>query len=70
MLSRSFHLRGLCAKAFDESIVKLIVCPVSKSPLEVVYDETSGEKKAVKLKSPEGREYPIKDGIPHLLTQS
>ena len=48
-------------RKFDEKLLKILVCPVTKSKLE--YDEKAGEliSKEAKLA------YPIKDGIPIML---
>ncbi len=45
----------------DEALLKLLVCPKSKSPLKQVGDELICEAS--------GLAYPIKDGIPVLLEE-
>ncbi len=48
---------------FDENLLELLVCPVSRSPMR--YDKTRQElvSKAAKLA------FPIRDGIPILLVE-
>ena len=48
---------------FDESLLEIIVCPVSKEKL--IYDKGRNELLSKKAKLA----YPIKDGIPILLVE-
>lgn len=45
----------------DEKILKMLVCPKSKAPLEQVGDELICKESSLA--------YPIKDGIPILLVE-
>jgi uncharacterized protein YbaR (Trm112 family) len=47
--------------AYDESLLKLLVCPQSKAPLKQVEDELICEQSELA--------YPIIDGIPVLLVE-
>ena len=47
----------------DQTLLDLLVCPVSKKPLE--YDKEANELISIEA----GRAYPIKDGIPVMLPE-
>lgn len=49
--------------SFDTSLLEILVCPVSKNPL--VYDKEKNELVCSKSKLA----YPIRDGIPVLLSE-
>ncbi|KAH3778298.1 UPF0434 protein HEAR2489-like [Dreissena polymorpha] len=51
------------AKPFDTTLLKVLVCPVSKQPLR--YDQTNNELISDSL----GVAYPIRNGIPNLVPQ-
>ena len=50
-------------KTFDKSLVKIIVCPISKKPLQ--WDS----KKNKLISKTSGLAYPVVDGIPILIKE-
>jgi len=53
--------RFIMALMIDQELLNILVCPVSRAPLE--YDEKAGEL----LCRQSGLAYPVRDGIPVLL---
>ncbi|MDA7542299.1 Trm112 family protein [Gammaproteobacteria bacterium] len=47
----------------DQKLLDILICPVSKSPLE--YDKEANELVSIEA----GLAYPIKDGIPVMLPE-
>lgn len=47
---------------FDESLIRILACPVCKGSLDINREKTSMTCKECKAK------YPIKDGIPMLMS--
>ncbi|XP_048756576.1 UPF0434 protein Mmar10_2939-like [Ostrea edulis] len=58
-----FSTSGRVANSFDESILKILVCPVSRKPLR--YDREKNEL----ICDGSGIAYPIVGGIPNLVPQ-
>ena len=53
--------QGLNAQTMDTKLIGLLVCPVTKGPLELSANKEELISKSAKLA------YPIKDGIPIML---